>query len=147
MGALLLDSNERVLLGRKDAKDGGVYSECWHAPGGGIEEGEARLQALQRELQEEIGILVEASFCELLDETGTGSANKRLASGEVVRVQMRFSMYVIHVTDELKLQVTPRSEFQELRWFERAELAAIPLTPPGTALFRKLGWLTTPNPT
>lgn len=40
----------------KDVNKGGVYTDCWHIPGGGIEEGEDKNSALMREVKEETGI-------------------------------------------------------------------------------------------
>lgn len=52
--ALLLTPDDAVLLGKHRTPDGFV----WSAPGGGIEQGESGLDALQRELREEIGLVL-----------------------------------------------------------------------------------------
>ncbi len=142
VGALVIDSHGRVLLGKKIGDS--VYPGCWHAPGGGIEEGEDPLQALQRELAEEIGIKVETTLFQLIDDTGRGTSEKRLPSGEIVLVHMHFSMYSVAISEARKGRIHPGSEFQELRWFTKSRLGEIPLTPPGTALFQKLGWIGPP---
>jgi 8-oxo-dGTP diphosphatase len=51
--ALVIDSDERILLLRVTVADG-VW--VWIAPGGGLETGESPLDALRRELVEEIGL-------------------------------------------------------------------------------------------
>ncbi|MCF6475436.1 NUDIX domain-containing protein [Nonomuraea sp. MG754425] len=53
--AIILDQDDRVLLCRIDlTRDGGPV--VWAAPGGGVEPGETDLQALARELEEEVGL-------------------------------------------------------------------------------------------
>jgi 8-oxo-dGTP diphosphatase len=51
---ILLDSENRYLLGQRP--EGKPYAGYWEVPGGKVEPGETVFQALQRELQEELGI-------------------------------------------------------------------------------------------
>lgn len=55
--ALILDEEDQVLLVRFDWP-GGPEGGFWANPGGGIEPGESRLDALQRELREEVGLVI-----------------------------------------------------------------------------------------
>ena len=55
--ALIVDEHERILLCRFDGPDAVV----WAAPGGGIEPGESPLEALRRELDEEVGLALEGA--------------------------------------------------------------------------------------
>jgi 8-oxo-dGTP diphosphatase len=55
VGVLILPDGEFLLTSRPAGK---VYAGYWEFPGGKLEPGEAVLQALQRELQEELGITI-----------------------------------------------------------------------------------------
>lgn len=56
---ILLDTENRYLLGQRP--EGKPYAGYWEVPGGKVEEGETIFQALQRELQEELGIEISSS--------------------------------------------------------------------------------------
>ncbi|CAM3671579.1 NUDIX domain-containing protein [Polynucleobacter brandtiae] len=56
---ILLDSEGRYLLGQRP--EGKPYAGYWEVPGGKIESGESVFDALKRELQEELGIDIDAS--------------------------------------------------------------------------------------
>ncbi|WP_062307283.1 NUDIX domain-containing protein [Polynucleobacter sinensis] len=56
---ILLDSEGRYLLGQRP--EGKPYAGYWEVPGGKIEVGESVFEALKRELQEELGVDIEAS--------------------------------------------------------------------------------------
>lgn len=56
---VLLDAEGRYLLGQRP--EGKPYAGYWEVPGGKIENGETVFAALQRELQEELGINIESS--------------------------------------------------------------------------------------
>ena len=56
---ILLDSQQRFLMGQRPV--GKPYAGYWEFPGGKVESGETLFQALQRELQEELGITIHDS--------------------------------------------------------------------------------------
>lgn len=56
---ILIDSENSYLLGQRPA--GKPYAGYWEVPGGKVEKGETVFQALQRELQEELGIDIRSS--------------------------------------------------------------------------------------
>jgi 8-oxo-dGTP diphosphatase len=56
---ILLDSQQHFLMGQRPV--GKPYAGYWEFPGGKVEAGETLFQALQRELQEELGITIHDS--------------------------------------------------------------------------------------
>lgn len=59
VAGIIVDAEQRIFLSlrKKNQHQGGL----WEFPGGKRESGESSLQALQRELQEELGIVVNAA--------------------------------------------------------------------------------------
>lgn len=54
---ILVDAQQRFLMGQRPL--GKPYEGYWEFPGGKVEAGETYFQALQRELQEELGITIQ----------------------------------------------------------------------------------------
>ena len=57
---ILVDAQQRFLMGQRPL--GKPYEGYWEFPGGKVEAGETYFQALQRELQEELGITIQDSI-------------------------------------------------------------------------------------
>ena len=56
--AIVLDEHDRILLCRFELEREGSPVVVWATPGGGVEPGETLLEALRRELREEVGLEV-----------------------------------------------------------------------------------------
>jgi ADP-ribose pyrophosphatase YjhB (NUDIX family) len=56
--AIILDEQDRILLCRFELEREGSPVVVWATPGGGVEPGETLLDALRRELREEVGLEV-----------------------------------------------------------------------------------------
>lgn len=127
----------------KDLKKGGVYSDCWHIPGGGINEREDQKKALIREIEEETGIDVSPYKIELVDSSGRGESQKALKTGEQVLCEMQFYVYKVMIDDKNadEIEVKLNDDLVNFQWTEIDNLKKIKLTPPSADLFKKLGYI------
>ncbi|HTE22233.1 MAG TPA: NUDIX hydrolase [Candidatus Limnocylindria bacterium] len=143
VAGLVASKDNKFLFGMKDPKGGGVYADCWHTPGGGIEEGETQLEALAREMQEEMGLDTSKAKVTLLDDKGEGESEKKLKDTyEVVKVKMKFFVYKIDFDKNAEdIDVKPGDDIEKLSWVDSARLKDAKLTPPSVELFSRLGWL------
>jgi len=143
VSALIFSKDGKLLMGMKDPRDGGVYSDCWHIPGGGVDEDETQEQALRREMFEEVGIDITDCKVALADDQGSGETEKTLKdTGEKVLCHMKFYVYHVDVeknADEIKTQLS--DDLVKLEWVELSQLDRYKLTPPSEKLFKRLGYL------
>ncbi len=141
VSALIFSKDGKLLMGKKDPTKGGVYPDCWHIPGGGIDEGETLEQALQREIKEEVGIDVSPYNPVLIPEKGSGIAEKTLSSGEKVLCRMEFNRFRVNISDKLasEIQVNLSDDLVEIRWFGPEELPEVKQIPGGKEFFQKIG--------
>lgn len=144
VSAVIISKDGKVFLAKKNSS--GVYSNCWHIPGGGIDEGETKEQALIREMQEEISLDVSKynlNEIGLPEEAKFGEAEKILKTGERVLAKMHFFVYLINIFDkssgEIKLNIN--DEFLEYIWAGKKEIKKFKLAPPTVLLFKHLGYL------
>jgi ADP-ribose pyrophosphatase YjhB (NUDIX family) len=106
--ALIIDDSGRVLLSRRAGDPG---KGMWDIPGGFIEEGEAPLETLRREMEEETSLEIEPTeflggFADRYGDSGIYTLNlywtARIVSGEP----------------------SPADDVVDLRWFSPDELPA-----------------------
>ncbi len=112
---MIMSNDGKILLGKVRA--GGVYPDCWHIPGGGVDEGETKEQALIREMYEEIGLDIANLPKKLVRDTDTGEADKTdKQTGETYHVVMQFNVYQINIP-------IPRSDIK-IDWWNIPRLSA-----------------------
>ncbi|WP_312932545.1 NUDIX domain-containing protein [Pseudomonas sp.] len=112
--ALLIDPQQRTLLVRKRG------TTAFMQPGGKIDAGETALQALARELFEELGLRIDPAQALPLGRFSAPAANE---PGHEVQAEL-FEV----LTAE---RVTPAAEIEEIRWVsadDTPDLALAPLT-------------------
>ena len=109
---IVSDSDGRFLLVRK--RD----TEMFIQPGGKIESGESAIEALARELDEELGISVDTSDAEYLGLFRAPAANE----DDTVVLAAVFAVTADH-------DLVPGHEIEELRWIERLDQVDVELAP------------------
>ncbi len=143
VSAVIISKDNKIFMGRSGDQRGQVYSDCWRIPGGGVEEGEDQITALDREMIEETGIDTTKYNKELITDQKFGNCEKCLrTTGEKVLVHMHFFDYKITIgdkdADEIVLKPVD-DEFDEIKWFTPDEIKKLKLSPPSIELFEEMG--------
>lgn len=113
VGALI--QHERLLLGHRSAARAS-YPGVWGLPGGHVELGEAPLDALVRELCEELGVLI------------SRPAAPPLARLHPLKHEPSFELAIYVVTDWTgQVSNCAPTEHDDLRWFGAGEWPAVAL--------------------
>jgi 8-oxo-dGTP pyrophosphatase MutT (NUDIX family) len=143
VSALIFSKDGKLLMGMKDPHGGGVYADCWHIPGGGIDEGEDKLTALRREVREEVGIDIGSAAVNLVDDQGSGQSEKILKdTGEKVLCKMIFNVYRVDLPQlAANVKLGPHDDLVKLAWVSPRSLVGYKLTPPSILLFKRPGFL------
>jgi 8-oxo-dGTP pyrophosphatase MutT (NUDIX family) len=143
VSALIFSKDGKLLMGMKNPAGGGVYADCWHIPGGGIDDGEDQITALRREILEEVGIDTTEAKVSLADDQGSGEAEKTLKdTDEVVLCKMKFNVYRVDLDEDAEdVKTSLDDDLAKIAWVGVSELGGYKLTPPSMTLFTRLGYL------
>jgi 8-oxo-dGTP pyrophosphatase MutT (NUDIX family) len=145
VSALIFSKDNKLLMGRKDPAKGGVYPDCWHIPGGGVDEGETFEEALIREVKEEVSLDISTYKLVPIDHVDNGTAEKTLKdTGEKVLCHMEFHKFRIDMADKLASQIEIHldDDLVEARWFSMEELPNVKQIPGGREFFEAIGLIT-----
>lgn len=112
-GALVRE--RRVLLVHR-SRHRRAYPDLWDLPGGHVEPGESPLDALVRELREELGVRVVA-------ETAGHMAELRSGAGDE---DVRVSVWSVGEWEGVPVNAAPE-EHDRIGWFGAADVWALPM--------------------
>lgn len=141
---LIFSSDGKLLMGQKDPLAGGVYADCWHIPGGGVDEGESLTAAAIREAKEEVGIMLSEEQLVPVAEVGAGTSEKTLKeTGEVVLCHMKFHRFEVQLAEPAEaVALILGDDLVTAEWFSKEELATVKQIPGGREFFIRQGYIT-----
>lgn len=122
--AVIVDEAGRVLVVRKQG------TTMFMQPGGKPESGESAAQTLIREIEEELGVVLDEAALRPLGTFVSAAANE---PGHRV-VAEAFSTSIDPAT------VTVQAELAELRWITRADVGTLPLAPLSLEHLLPIAW-------
>jgi 8-oxo-dGTP pyrophosphatase MutT (NUDIX family) len=94
-----------------------IYADCWHIPGGGINDGEDKLTALKREMAEEVRLDVSDSIITLADEQCRGETKKVLKIKRKILCKIIFNVHKIDIDIEAQeIKAIPNDDLMKLAW-------------------------------
>jgi 8-oxo-dGTP pyrophosphatase MutT (NUDIX family) len=110
----VLDQDDRIMLLRYDENGG-----FWATPGGSLEPGETRPQAIARELREELGIADAA-----LGPCLATRVKDHPVAGRAVRQAERYYLARVHAGTVAPAFATQTDNIREWRWWTLPEITA-----------------------
>ncbi|MCA9328613.1 NUDIX hydrolase [Candidatus Saccharibacteria bacterium] len=140
VGAFIFSSDGKMLLGKSSRK---TYEGTWIIPGGGVDNGETKLQALKRELLEELDLDISTAKVRQIDIDLHGESKKLLKdTNEEVLGKYTFFNFVIDFDKKAEqIELKELDDFVNPTWFDISELSSLPLPPPSITSLKKLGLL------
>ncbi len=140
VGGFIFSKDGRLLLGKN--RTGGVYEGSFVVPGGGVDEGETKTEALRREMLEETGLDINHGSIEEIN-TLIGEHEKTLRdTGERVLVKMNFYNYRIDLQQNaVDTAVRADDDWSEPQWFDLNKLSTINLSSPTKQTLIEMGIL------
>lgn len=142
VGAFVFSNDNKILLGKSNRA---TYEGQWIVPGGGIENGESKLDALKRELLEETSINsdnVELDIKEIDLKHGGESEKIIKETGERVLGVYVFYNFTVKINlPANEIKTTADDDFQDITWHDLSTLGSIDLSPPTRKTLEHLGVL------
>jgi nucleoside triphosphatase len=137
-GAIIFSNDNHILLG-KNVK-GGVYEDLWVIPGGGIDAGETKEQAVVREILEEVGIDIINAPKVLLDEVQKGITEKTLKdTRELVLVDMTFYNFKVDIDLPCnQIAIKLEDDFGYAEWVPFDQISSKVYSPSVEAILKSL---------
>lgn len=118
--ALILDPDDHVLLVRFHWEGLEFADGFWANPGGGVEPGETRFDAIQRELREETGLIVDALGPEIWTKTAVFPMTDW--DGQVDHIHL-YRTERFDASPAMSRAQLVAENIQEVRWWSPEELA------------------------
>lgn len=112
--AMIIDGNDRLLLVRKR------NTVKFMLPGGKIDQGESAIEALVRELQEEIDLTIQESDAIFIQEYEAAAANEP---------DYRIQSQLFQVMLPTNTIIEPQAEIEEIVWLEPDHIPALQFAP------------------
>ncbi len=140
VGGFIFSADGKVLLGKN--RKGGVYEGSYVVPGGGVEAGETKEQALAREMLEDTGSDIAIGVIDEIN-VSSGEAEKTLRdTGERVLVKMIFYDFraVLPIAAD-EIVVKAEDDWTSPRWFSADELSTEAMGLPTKRTLQKIGFL------
>ncbi|MEK9143882.1 MAG: NUDIX hydrolase [Patescibacteria group bacterium] len=133
-GVLVFNDQQGVLLCLKP-KGVGPYPDMYLTPGGHIDAGETAIAGAEREVREETGVsithLVPLLFDEFVTPNWKGEETHFIALLYTAK----------YASGGLKASAKDDDHMREIRWFNKKDLKALPLSPPLKRALKKLDFL------
>lgn len=129
VGGFIFSKDGKFLLGKN--RKGGVYEGSFVVPGGGVDDGETKEEALHREMLEETGLdISKAVVVPFLESSGEHEKTLR-DTGERVFVKMDFYNYRIDLGQNAnEVKIVTEDDWYEPEWFDIAELINVNMCDP-----------------
>ncbi len=132
----LIQKDEKYLI-CKMPKNRGAFPGQWGLPGGGVEENEKMIDALKREIKEELGnrlIISKITPWTFRDDI----CEKLYLDGKKEFIYMIYLIFdCIAQNDEIELN----EEFEKYHWVEKEKLQNFDLNNPTIITFQKKGFI------
>lgn len=138
VGAFIFSKDNKLLLGYA-----GVYAGKLCVPGGGIDAGETRDEAISREIREETGIDITQCEVTYLEGQNSGSSRKtKRDTGEEIISEMTFFDYRVDVpllAEEIELVLD--DDFTNAGWYPTDQLEELSLADGTHTRLTQMGYI------